>query len=44
MTNFLTKEPVKRVEKFLKDYDYKLKIMALNTSARTAQDAAPLQS
>ena len=40
MTNFLTKEPVKRVEKFLKDYDYKLKIMALNTSARTAQEAS----
>jgi len=40
MTNILTKEPVKRVEKFLRDYDYKLKIMELETSARTAQEAS----
>ena len=37
---FLTKEPVKRVEKFLKDYDANLKIISLDTSARTAKEAA----
>ena len=37
---FLTKEPVKRVEKFLKDYDANLKVISLDTSARTAKEAA----
>ena len=36
----LDKEPVKRVEKFLKDFDQSLKVIVLENSARTAQDAA----
>jgi Cys-tRNA(Pro) deacylase len=36
----LDKEPVKRVAKFLKDFDKSLLIIVLEKSARTAQDAA----
>ena len=36
----LDKEPVKRVEKFLKDFDQSLEVIVLENSARTAQDAA----
>ncbi len=36
----LDKEPVKRVEKLLKEFDSKQSIIILNTSARTALEAA----
>ena len=36
----IDKEPVKRAEKALKDFDQSLKIIELKTSARTALDAA----
>ena len=36
----LDKEPVKRVEKFLKNFDQNLNVMLLGTSARTALEAA----
>ncbi len=36
----LYKEPVKRVEKFLKNFDPKFDIILLDTSARTALEAA----
>ena len=38
--NLLDKEPVKRAEKFLKDFDKSLEVIILENSARTAQDAA----
>ena len=38
--NLLDKEPVKRAEKFLKDFDQSLDVIILENSARTAQDAA----
>ena len=38
--NLLDKEPVKRVEKILRDFDPKLRIISLDTSARTALEAA----
>ena len=38
--SLLDKEPVKRVEKFLKDFDKSLEVITLENSARTAQDAA----
>jgi len=38
--SLLDKEPVKRVEKFLKDFNQSLEIIILENSARTAQDAA----
>ena len=38
--SLLDKEPVKRVEKFLKDFDQSLGVIILENSARTAQDAA----
>ena len=38
--SLLDKEPVKRVQKFLKDFDQSLKVIVLENSARTAQDAA----
>ena len=38
--SLLDKEPVKRVEKFLKDFDKSLEVIILENSARTAQDAA----
>ena len=36
----LNKEPVKRVEKILSEFDTKLKVIILDTSARTALEAA----
>ena len=36
----LNKEPVKRVEKLLKKFDENQKVLILNTSARTAKEAA----
>ena len=38
--SLLDKEPVKRAEKFLKDFNQSLEIIVLENSARTAQDAA----
>ena len=38
--SLLEKEPVRRVEKFLRDFDKNQKIIVLNTSARTALEAA----
>ena len=38
--SILDKEPVKRVEKILKKFDTNLEIIILNTSARTALEAA----
>ena len=40
MENFLEKESVQRVIKVLKDFDSTLEVQALNSSARTALDAA----
>ena len=40
MNLILNKEPVKRVEKSIKEFDPNLKIICLEQSARTAQDAA----
>ncbi len=40
MENLLDKESVKRVVKFLSNFDSNLKVEALNSSARTAVDAA----
>ena len=36
----LDKEPVKRVEEYLKNFDPNLNVILLNTSARTAMEAA----
>ena len=38
--SLLDKEPVKRAEKAIKDFDLTLNIMILGTTARTAIDAA----
>ena len=38
--SLLEKEPVKRVEKFLMEFDSNLKVILLDTSARTALEAA----
>ena len=38
--SLLDKEPIKRVEKFLKRFDQSLEIIVLENSARTAKDAA----
>ena len=38
--SLLDKEPVKRAEKFLKNFDQSQKAIVLENSARTAQDAA----
>ena len=38
--SLLDKEPVKRVEKFLKDFNKSLEVIVLENSARTAEDAA----
>ena len=38
--SLLDKEPVKRVERFLKDFDQSLEVTVLENSAKTAQDAA----
>ena len=40
MSSLLDKEPVKRVEKFLTEFDPNLKIVILDQTARTANDAA----
>ena len=40
MENLLNKEPVKRVQEFITNFDPKLKVLVLNSTARTAQDAA----
>ena len=40
MENLLNKEPVKRVQDFIAQFDPKLKILTLGTTARTAKDAA----
>ena len=38
--SLLDKEPVKRVEKFLKDFNQSLEVLVLENSARTAKEAA----
>ena len=38
--SLLDKEPVKRVEKFLKGFDQSLEVIVLDNSARTAKDVA----
>ena len=38
--SLLDKEPVKRAEKFLKNFDQSLEVLVLENSARTALDAA----
>ena len=38
--NLLNKEPVRRVQKILQDFDKNQKIIVLNTSAKTALEAA----
>jgi len=38
--NLLNKEPVKRVEKSIKQFDKKMSVITLDTSARTALEAA----
>jgi len=38
--DLLSKEPVKRVQEFITQFDSKLKISILDTTARTAKDAA----
>ena len=38
--SLLDKEPVKRAEKFLKEFDQSLEVIILENSARTAKDAA----
>ena len=40
MESILEKEPVKRVQEFITQFDSKLKILVLDTTARTAKDAA----
>ena len=40
MEKILEKEPVKRVQDFITQFDYKLKVLVLDTTARTAKDAA----
>ena len=40
MENLLNKEPVKRVQEFITKFDSKLKIIVLDTTARTAEEAA----
>jgi prolyl-tRNA editing enzyme YbaK/EbsC (Cys-tRNA(Pro) deacylase) len=40
MENVLEKEPVKRVKDFITQFDPKLKVLVLDTTARTAKDAA----
>ena len=40
MEDLLNKEPVKRVQEFIIQFDPKLKILILDTSARTAKGAA----
>ena len=40
MNSIISKEPVKRVEKSIKEFDPSLNIVCLQQTARTAQDAA----
>ena len=40
MEDLLNKEPVRKVSQKLKDFDEALKVIVLDSSARTAQDAA----
>jgi len=40
MEDLLNKESVKRVQQFIKKFDDKLGVLVLNTTARTAKDAA----
>jgi Cys-tRNA(Pro) deacylase len=40
MENLLNKEPVKRVQEFIKKFDPKLQVLLLDTTARTAKDAS----
>ena len=40
METLLDKEPVKRVRKFIKKFDSKLEVIVLDTTARTAKEAA----
>ena len=40
MEDLLNKGPVKKVNEFIKKFDPKLKVLVLDTTARTAQDAA----
>ena len=40
MEDLLNKGPVKKVKEFIKKFDPKLEVLALDTTARTAQDAA----
>ena len=40
MEDLLNKESVKRVQEFIKKFDSKLEVLVLDTTARTAQDAA----
>ena len=40
MENILEKEPVKRVQEFINQFDPKQKVLVLDTTARTAKDAA----
>jgi len=40
METLLNKEPVKRVQELISKFDSKLKVIVLNTTARTAKDAA----
>ena len=40
MEDLLNKGPVKKVTEFIKKFDPKLEVLVLDTTARTAQDAA----
>ena len=40
MENLLNKEPVKKVQDFIAQFDPKLKVLLIDTTARTAKDAA----
>ena len=40
MEDLINKEPVSRVQEFIKKFDNKLKVLVLDTSAKTANDAA----
>ena len=40
MENLLNKEPVKKVQGFITQFDPKLEVLVLDTTARTAKDAA----
>ena len=40
MENLLNKETIKRVQEFITQFDPKLKVLLLDTTARTAKDAA----